>query len=106
MAPYITPLGHYGYYIVPAGVAKKHNFSKSDLEKTLSRKIYVGQGGSKEPPGGIFVALSILGPCFSPMALCTRAQLKLYQVKNHGQKHHQNTTTPWRGAAPLGRMSK
>jgi hypothetical protein len=33
----------------------KHDFSKSDSEKFLFRKVYVGRGGSKvkEPPGGI-----------------------------------------------------
>jgi hypothetical protein len=33
--------------------SQKHDFSKSDSEKFLFRKFYVGRGGSKEPPGGI-----------------------------------------------------
>jgi hypothetical protein len=30
--------------------SQKHDFSKSDSEKFLYRKFYVGRGGSKEPP--------------------------------------------------------
>jgi hypothetical protein len=43
--------------------SQKHDFSKSDSEKFLFRKVYVGRGGSKESPGGIIY----FGPqCMSP----------------------------------------
>jgi hypothetical protein len=31
MAPYITPLGYYGYYIVPAGVARNGTAAEAPL---------------------------------------------------------------------------
>ena len=54
--------------------SQKQIFSKSDSEKFLFRKFYVGRGGSKEPPAELF----IFGPYlyFPPMVLYARAQLK------------------------------
>jgi hypothetical protein len=42
--------------------SQKHDFSKSDSEKFLFRKFYVGRDGSKEPPGGINYFWTILSP--------------------------------------------
>jgi hypothetical protein len=41
---------------------QKHDSSKSDSEKYLFRKFYVGRGGSKEPPGGINYFWTVLSP--------------------------------------------
>ena len=42
--------------------SQKRDFSKSDSEKFLFRKFYMGRGGSKEPPGGIIYFWAVLFP--------------------------------------------
>ena len=42
--------------------SQKHDFSKPDSEKFLFRKLYVGRGGSKGPPGGIIYFWAVLSP--------------------------------------------
>jgi hypothetical protein len=41
---------------------QKRDFSKSDPEKSLFTKFYVGRGGSKEPPDGIIYFWAVISP--------------------------------------------
>jgi hypothetical protein len=54
--------GAQDYYILYRENSQKRDFSKSDSEKFLVRKFYVGRGGLKEPPGGIIYFWVLLSP--------------------------------------------
>jgi hypothetical protein len=83
--------------------SQKHDFSKSDSEKFLSRKFYVGRGGSKEPPGGIiyfWTALSPNGALRARPVKDSHTRIKpLALASGHGRYI---TVTPEREIFPVG----
>ena len=82
--------------------SQKHDFSKSDSEKILFRKLYVGREavGSKEPPGGIIYFWTVLSPngalrARPKLIMCPWPQPPTQKYKNPAD------SLSWREEGPL-----
>jgi hypothetical protein len=87
----------------------KHDISKSDSEKILFRKFYVGRGGSKEPPGGFI--LTVLPPSQSNGFPSKNQQNSIFQRETFQtttflakavRKNRRTTDNPAKGMGKFG----